>query len=236
MIGYRALVALVALVTAMLVQATVIGPTLVTIPASLVLVLVLSAALLAGPGTGIGLGFGAGLLADLASTHPVGVLAFTWLAGGVCAGILGGVAALNPGAGSSNSAHRGARVRWARHDRRPRREAAVVLASQCVVVGVLGAATAAVGTVLTAALASSSDPLPHALALCLTAGGLDAALALLVLPLVSAALNSAALRPLSTGRPAPPAAPTLPVMVSTLPVTLSTSLSQSVSLPGTTLS
>ena len=82
MIVYRALVGVASIVTALLLQGTVVGPLTVAVPVSCALVVVLSVAVLAGPGPGIALGFGAGMLADLASgtaaEHFMGTLALTW--------------------------------------------------------------------------------------------------------------------------------------------------------------
>ncbi len=55
-------------------------------PVSLVAVLVGAVALVDGPGAGMALGFSAGLLADLGSRHPAGVLALAWLAVGLSCG------------------------------------------------------------------------------------------------------------------------------------------------------
>jgi hypothetical protein len=41
---------------------------------------------------GLGLGFATGLLADLGSDHPAGVLALCWMAAGYAAGVVGGLA------------------------------------------------------------------------------------------------------------------------------------------------
>jgi cell shape-determining protein MreD len=85
----RIAAAIAAVLTALVLQASFIGPVAVPLPISLPAVLVACIALVSGPGTGISLGFTAGLLADLGSEHPVGLLALAWLGVGVAAGILG---------------------------------------------------------------------------------------------------------------------------------------------------
>jgi rod shape-determining protein MreD len=55
---------------------------------SLLLVLVLAVALAAGASAGMAAGFGTGLLADLGSAHPVGVLALCFGLAGFLAGLL----------------------------------------------------------------------------------------------------------------------------------------------------
>ncbi|MBV9592407.1 MAG: rod shape-determining protein MreD [Actinobacteria bacterium] len=84
----RAVAALAAVVSAMIVQAGLVVPLAGHIPVSLPAILVAAVALATGPSTGIALGFTAGLLADLASQHPAGVLALCWLGLGVGAGLL----------------------------------------------------------------------------------------------------------------------------------------------------
>lgn len=200
MIAYRALVGLVTIVTALLLQATVVGPVAVFVPVSLALVVVLSAALLSGPGTGIAFGFGAGLLADLASSHAVGTLALTWMVGGLLAGRASGVVA--PGAFDLSINRRQRRI--------DRRRIAVRL-RQGVVVGVLGGAVAAATTVLERAGGAPVDALPTALARCLPAMIGDALLALLVLPLGCRVLASAALRPRTAARLSAAHPPTFPL-------------------------
>lgn len=87
----RCVAGLAAVLSAMLVQATVVGPLVYPVPVSLPLLVVVGVAVLSGPATGIALGFGAGLLADLTSRHPVGLLALVWMGAGIVAGIVGGV-------------------------------------------------------------------------------------------------------------------------------------------------
>jgi cell shape-determining protein MreD len=84
----RIAAALAALITALLLQATVVGPALAPAPASLPALLVAAVALVDGPGTGLAFGFVAGLVADLGSEHPAGVLALCWLGVGVSCGAL----------------------------------------------------------------------------------------------------------------------------------------------------
>jgi cell shape-determining protein MreD len=84
----RARVALAAasILTAALLQATVIGPATVTWPVNLSAVLVAAVALCEGPAAGMSFGFTAGLFADLGSHHPAGVLALCWLGVGLVCG------------------------------------------------------------------------------------------------------------------------------------------------------
>jgi cell shape-determining protein MreD len=84
----RIAAAIAALVTALLLQATVVGPALAPAPASLPALLVAAVALVDGPGTGLSFGFAVGLVADLGSEHPAGVLALCWLAVGLVCGML----------------------------------------------------------------------------------------------------------------------------------------------------
>jgi cell shape-determining protein MreD len=84
----RIAAAVAVLMTALLLQATVIGPVLQPAPASLPALLVAAVALVDGPGTGLTFGFVAGLVADLGSEHPAGVLALCWLGVGVACGAL----------------------------------------------------------------------------------------------------------------------------------------------------
>ncbi|MGI8761294.1 MAG: rod shape-determining protein MreD [Jatrophihabitantaceae bacterium] len=86
----RVAVALAAALTALLLQATVIGPIASPVPVSLPAVLIAAVALVDGPGAGMAFGFSAGLLADLASTHPAGVLALCWTGVGIGCGLAAG--------------------------------------------------------------------------------------------------------------------------------------------------
>jgi cell shape-determining protein MreD len=83
----RAAAALAALITALLLQATVVGPATLAVPVSLPAVLVAAIALVDGPGTGLAFGFAIGLIADLGSAHPAGVLALCWLGVGLVCGM-----------------------------------------------------------------------------------------------------------------------------------------------------
>lgn len=82
----RVAAALAALLTALLLQATVVGPLTSPVPASLPALLVAAIALVDGPGSGLAFGFAAGLIADLGSEHPAGVLALCWLGVGLVCG------------------------------------------------------------------------------------------------------------------------------------------------------
>ena len=85
----RLLAAATAALTALLLQATLIAPLTEPIPASLPAVLVGAVALVDGAGTGLAYGFVLGLLADLGSTHPAGVLALCWMGVGLVCGTVG---------------------------------------------------------------------------------------------------------------------------------------------------
>jgi cell shape-determining protein MreD len=73
-------------VTALLLQATVVGPVCAPLAVSLPALLVAAVALEDGPATGMSFGFITGLVADLGSRHPAGVLALCWLAVGLLCG------------------------------------------------------------------------------------------------------------------------------------------------------
>jgi cell shape-determining protein MreD len=79
--------AVAALLTALVLQATLIGPLAGAVPASLPALLVAAVALVDGPGAGLAFGFTAGLVTDLGSEHPAGVLALCWLAVGLVCGL-----------------------------------------------------------------------------------------------------------------------------------------------------
>lgn len=74
------------IVTALLLQASLVGPALAPLTVSLPALVVAAVALVDGPATGMSLGFTAGLAADLGSRHPAGVLALCWLAVGLLCG------------------------------------------------------------------------------------------------------------------------------------------------------
>ncbi|MCW2525438.1 MAG: rod shape-determining protein MreD [Pseudonocardiales bacterium] len=212
MTASRGAAGLATLITAMLLQATLIGPLFVPLPASLPLVVILSIALLTGPSTGITLGFAGGLLVDLGSQHPVGVLAFTWLGAGLAAGVLGGMVVPTEAGGRSRAPSTLRRDRWtdrrradlfAARDRSRRgsdRSATRALPPvnrrrpQALLVGLLGAAAAAATAVVLAVVDQGADPIGPTLARCVPAGILDAMLALAVLPVLGMALRSGSLR------------------------------------------
>lgn len=76
------------ILTALLLQATLVAPVCAPVPVSLPAVLVAAVALVEGPAAGMSFGFAAGLTADLGSPHPAGVLALCWLGVGLlCGGI-----------------------------------------------------------------------------------------------------------------------------------------------------
>jgi rod shape-determining protein MreD len=83
----RVLAAITVMLTALLLQATVIAPLTLPVPISLPAVLIAATALVDGPGSGIAFGFSAGLLADLASRHPAGVFALCWMTIGLLCGL-----------------------------------------------------------------------------------------------------------------------------------------------------
>ncbi|MGN6609016.1 MAG: rod shape-determining protein MreD [Jatrophihabitans sp.] len=72
--------------TILLLQATLVTPVAHTVPVSLPAVLVAAVALQDGAGTGLTFGFVVGLLADLGSPHPAGVLALAYMAVGLVCG------------------------------------------------------------------------------------------------------------------------------------------------------
>ena len=84
----RVAAALAAMLTALLLQATLVGPVSMSEQLSVPAVLVAAVALQSGAGTGMSLGFATGLIADLGSAHPAGVLAACWLAVGVLCGLI----------------------------------------------------------------------------------------------------------------------------------------------------
>ncbi len=86
----RLVAAVAAILTALLLQATVIGP--VTLPwvVSLPAVLVAAVALTDGVAAGMSFGFAAGLVADLGSHHAAGILALSWLGLGLMCGRISG--------------------------------------------------------------------------------------------------------------------------------------------------
>jgi rod shape-determining protein MreD len=159
----RVTAAMAAIVTALLLQATVVGPATYPWPASLPAVLVAAVALVDGPGTGMSFGFAAGLVADLASRHPAGVLAVAWLAVGLVCGRIA-------------------------DQRSVRRDA--------VITGVVCAVLSFVTVVLLAVVRSylSFDVISTAVRHLLPTALIDAALALVLVPLVRATLHTQSLR------------------------------------------
>jgi cell shape-determining protein MreD len=87
----RLVCAVAAGLTALLLQATVVGPVTFPVAVSLPALLVIILGICAGPGIGLGFGFALGLLADLGSGHPAGVLALAWMGAGAVGGIVGGL-------------------------------------------------------------------------------------------------------------------------------------------------
>jgi rod shape-determining protein MreD len=84
----RLLAAIAGIVTVLMLQATLVGPAFAPYPVSLPAVLVAAVAFVDGPAAGMSLGFATGLVADLGSAHPAGVLALCWLGAGLVAGTL----------------------------------------------------------------------------------------------------------------------------------------------------
>lgn len=82
----RLLAAATAALTVLVLQATLIAPVSQPVPVSLPAVLVGAVALVDGAGTGLAFGFVLGLLADLGSNHPAGVLALCWMGVGIACG------------------------------------------------------------------------------------------------------------------------------------------------------
>jgi rod shape-determining protein MreD len=82
----RLFAALAGILTVLVLQATLIGPVFAPYPVALPAVLVAAVAFVDGPATGMSLGFAAGLVADLGSAHPAGVLALCWLGVGLVCG------------------------------------------------------------------------------------------------------------------------------------------------------
>ncbi len=83
----RIAAAAAALLSALAIQASVVSAVTLAVPVSLPAVLVAAVALSDGAGAGISYGFAAGLIADLGSTHPAGVLALCWMGIGMLCGL-----------------------------------------------------------------------------------------------------------------------------------------------------
>jgi cell shape-determining protein MreD len=84
----RVVAAMAGILTALLLQGALIAPVSAPFPVSLPAVLVAAVALVDGPATGMSFGFAAGLMADLGSQHPAGVLALCWLGVGLVCGLV----------------------------------------------------------------------------------------------------------------------------------------------------
>jgi hypothetical protein len=82
----RLVAAIAGILTVLVLQATLVGPVCAPYPVALPAVLVAAVAFVDGPATGMSLGFAAGLVADLGSNHPAGVLALCWLGVGLVSG------------------------------------------------------------------------------------------------------------------------------------------------------
>ena len=193
----RCAAGLAAVVSAMLVQATVIGPLVYPVPVSVPLLVVVGVAVLSGPGTGIALGFGAGLLADLTSHHPVGLLALTWMGAGIVAGVIGGLV-LDPGE-VNRSSHRPRRRRpdktFSAETGGMSRWRAQGLLAGLVAVAATGFATVVQAVIGALNVSAPDQAWPGAFLLLIPAGLIDAMLAVPLLALVRLMLASPALRP-----------------------------------------
>jgi rod shape-determining protein MreD len=84
----RLVASLTGMITALLLQAALVAPVTAPWPVSLPAVLVAAVALVDGPAAGMSFGFATGLLADLGSNHPAGVLALCWLGIGLLCGLV----------------------------------------------------------------------------------------------------------------------------------------------------
>lgn len=88
----RVALAIASVITLLLVQAVLVGPLTFPVPVSLPAVVVAAIGIYAGPGGAMSMGFACGLLADLGSDHPAGVLALCWMGAGIVGGLVGGLA------------------------------------------------------------------------------------------------------------------------------------------------
>jgi hypothetical protein len=210
----RCVAGLAAVVSAMLVQATLVGPLTYPVPVSLPLLVVVGVAVLSGPSTGIALGFGAGLLADLTSHHPIGLLAVTWLGAGIVAGIVGGLV-IDPGQ-ANHPVARSTRTARARSRKRSdtgfgsapegmSRWRAQGLLTGLVGVAATGFAMLALDVIGALNISSADQSGPGALLLLIPAGLIDAMLAVPLLALIRFMLASPALRPAVSIRLSPDA-------------------------------
>jgi hypothetical protein len=200
----RCVAGLAAVVTAMLVQATLVGPLTYPVPVSLPLLVVVGVAVLCGPSTGIALGFGAGLLADLTSHHPVGLLALTWLGAGIVAGIVGGLV-IDPGQ-ANHTVGRSTRSARARAQKRSdtafgtapagmSRWRAQGLLAGLIAVAATGFTMVTLDVIGALDISAADQSGPAALLLLIPAGLIDAILAVPLLALIRLMLASPALRP-----------------------------------------
>jgi rod shape-determining protein MreD len=85
----RLIAAAAAVLTVLVLQATVVTPLTASLAVSLPAILVAAIGVELGVSAGLSVGFCAGLLADLGSQHPAGVLALAWLLLGAVTGLLG---------------------------------------------------------------------------------------------------------------------------------------------------
>ena len=163
----RVAAAVAGMLTALLVQASLVGPLTFPVPVSLPALLVIVVGIYAGPGIGMALGFATGLLADLGSDHPAGAQALCWLAAGLVAGMLGGLV-LQRGYGTRGVA---------------------------ALAALLGAATSGVLGLLLAILGSHAATAVLALTYLIPVGLTDALLGLAVAPMVRSLLRAQGIRP-----------------------------------------
>jgi rod shape-determining protein MreD len=84
----RVAAAIAGVLTALLLQATLVAPVFGEWAVSLPALVVAAVALTDGPAAGMSFGFAAGLVADLGSRHPAGLLALCWLGVGLLCGVL----------------------------------------------------------------------------------------------------------------------------------------------------
>jgi cell shape-determining protein MreD len=166
-IASRIALACASLISALLLQATLIAPLTFPVPVSLPALLVVVVGLYAGPGIGVGFGFATGLIADLGSDHPAGVLALCWLGGGLVAGRIGGLVT-----------SRGSSVRIA-----------------AATAAVLATATGLTVSVILAVLGDGRAGPLQTLGWLVPVGLTDALLALLLVPLVRSTLRVHLIRP-----------------------------------------
>lgn len=193
----RGVAGLSGVITAMLVQATLVGPLVYPVPVSLPLLVVVGVAVLSGSSTGIALGFGAGVLADLTSHHPVGLLALIWMGAGIVGGTVGGLV-LDPGE-LNRSSHRPKR----RRATRPFDSASGGMSrwrAQGLLAGLITVAATGFAMLAFAVIGSANISAPDqaglgAFLLLIPAGLIDAMLAVALLALARPMLASAALRP-----------------------------------------